>query len=143
MSDRGDCAETLQALGCHLAVVVLYVVRSLDVLSLSASICLSLPTKPGRSASGGNLHPQTGWPRRSCRNVTSFGLSSSGCVRRTIIRRLKVLNLSGRSYPPHVDHRVLLMVVRLFISGRNCNVCCLTHPVCLNELLVSVCCVFL
>jgi len=57
MSDRGDYAETLQALGCHLAVVVLYVVLSLNVLSLSASICLSLPTKSGRSASGGNLHP--------------------------------------------------------------------------------------
>jgi len=35
-SDRGVHAEMLQALGCHLAVIVVYVVLSLDVLSLQA-----------------------------------------------------------------------------------------------------------
>jgi len=52
---RGRCgepSETLQALGCHLAVVVLsYFQQRYD-----AVICLSLPTRLGRSACGGNLH---------------------------------------------------------------------------------------
>jgi len=34
-------AEMLQALGCHLAVMVLYIVLSLEVLSLSAFVVLS------------------------------------------------------------------------------------------------------
>jgi len=49
---RGEPAETLQALGCHLAVLVLSYCQQ----RFEAVICQSLPTKPGRSACGGNLH---------------------------------------------------------------------------------------
>ena len=40
-SGRGVHAEMLQALGCHLAVMVVYVVLSLDALSLQAKKRLS------------------------------------------------------------------------------------------------------
>jgi len=87
----------LQTLGCHLAVMVVYVVLGLGC------------------------------------HLTVVVLSY--CYQ-------KVLRLSARSYPPHADHWVLLEV-GLLISRRNCNVCCLTYPVCPNELLVSLCCVLL
>ena len=64
----------LQALGCHLAVMVLYVVLSLDVFE-SVSICLSLPRRLGRSACGVNLHPLG----RSGRGVHAEMLQTLGC----------------------------------------------------------------
>jgi len=48
----GEPSENLQALACHLAVVVFsYCQQCYEIV-----ICLSLPTSPGRSACGGNLH---------------------------------------------------------------------------------------
>jgi len=49
---HGNPSETLQALTCHLAIVVLSYCQQ----RYEAVICLSLPTKPGQSACGGNLH---------------------------------------------------------------------------------------
>jgi len=40
-SGHGGSAEMLQALDCHLAIMVLYVVLLLEVLSLSAFVVLS------------------------------------------------------------------------------------------------------
>jgi len=47
---RGDPSETSQALTCHPAVVI-YCQPCYE-----AVICLSMPTNPGQSACGGNLH---------------------------------------------------------------------------------------
>ena len=66
---RGDPSETSQALTCHPAVVI-YCQPCYE-----AVICLSLPTNPGRTACGGNLHPLG----RSGRCVRADMLQALGC----------------------------------------------------------------
>ena len=77
-SGRGGTVETSQALTCHPAVVI-YCQPCHE-----AVICLSLPTNPGQSACGGNLHPLG----RSGRGVHAEMLQALGCHLAVMVCRI-------------------------------------------------------
>jgi len=88
---RGNPSETLQALACHLAVVVLSYCQQ----RYEAVICLSLPTNPGRSACGELAQPL----ECSGRGVSAEMLQALGCHLAVmvlyVVLSLEVLSLSA------------------------------------------------